>query len=333
MTPSWNSWRTTCPVPIHLHQARLHQPIDARVEAAQPGRQLLREHVQRALREVHRRAALVRLGVERAALARRSATRRRCARRARSARSRSRSIEIASSKSRACSPSIVTMSRPRKSVRPAQVLLAGVHGAAPPRPPAAAAPRRPPSSPCASGRPYLRMMIVVSTPGSSMSPEHLDHAADRPARRRRPPRDLDGHHRRRAARRASRPAGPRRRVRRRRSNGTTKPRPAVVHVEPADDASRCARSRILTMRPSGRSPSRKRSTRTTTRSPCIASFRCGAATKTSGSRRSRGALGRPRTPKPSGLRLQPADDEVHLVGQAVALAAHLDEQARRRRAP
>ena len=53
---------------IDLHQARLHQPIDVRVEAAQPGRQLRREHVHRALGEIHRRAALVGFAIERAAL-------------------------------------------------------------------------------------------------------------------------------------------------------------------------------------------------------------------------------------------------------------------------
>ena len=52
---------------IHLHQARLHQPIDVRIEAAQPGGQLRRKHVDGALGEVHRRAALVGLLVERAA--------------------------------------------------------------------------------------------------------------------------------------------------------------------------------------------------------------------------------------------------------------------------
>ena len=57
------------PVPVHLHQARLDQAIDARIQAAQPGRQFLREHVQRPVREVHRRAAVVRLVVEGAALA------------------------------------------------------------------------------------------------------------------------------------------------------------------------------------------------------------------------------------------------------------------------
>ncbi len=53
---------------IDFHQARLHQPIDVRIEAAQAGRQLRGEHVHGPLREVHRRAALVRLPVERPVL-------------------------------------------------------------------------------------------------------------------------------------------------------------------------------------------------------------------------------------------------------------------------
>ena len=51
-----------------LHQARLHQPIHVRLERAQSRRQLRRKHVDGPFREIDRRAALVRLGVERAAL-------------------------------------------------------------------------------------------------------------------------------------------------------------------------------------------------------------------------------------------------------------------------
>ena len=53
---------------IHLHQAGLHEPIDVRVEAAQPRRELRRKHVHGALWKVHGRAAIVRLDVERARL-------------------------------------------------------------------------------------------------------------------------------------------------------------------------------------------------------------------------------------------------------------------------
>ena len=55
--------------PVHLHEARLHEPVHARVEAAEARGELLREHVERALGEVHRGAALVGLGIECAALA------------------------------------------------------------------------------------------------------------------------------------------------------------------------------------------------------------------------------------------------------------------------
>ena len=36
-------------VPVDLHQARLHQPVDVRPQAAQAGRQLLGKHVHGAL--------------------------------------------------------------------------------------------------------------------------------------------------------------------------------------------------------------------------------------------------------------------------------------------
>ncbi len=54
--------------PVDLHHARLHQPIDVRPQAAEPGRELRGEHVHGALGEVHRRGARGGLAVERAAL-------------------------------------------------------------------------------------------------------------------------------------------------------------------------------------------------------------------------------------------------------------------------
>ena len=56
------------PVRDHLHQARLHQAIDVRIERAQPRCELGREHVDGALGKIHGRAALVRLEIERASL-------------------------------------------------------------------------------------------------------------------------------------------------------------------------------------------------------------------------------------------------------------------------
>ena len=50
------------------------------------------------------------------------------------------------------------------------------------------------SSPCASGIPYLRMMISVSTPGAFDVAQHFGDAADRGARGRRPARQLHRHH-------------------------------------------------------------------------------------------------------------------------------------------
>ena len=51
--------------PVHLHQTRLHEPIDVRTEAAQAGREPLRKHVNGALGKVDRRAALVGRLIER----------------------------------------------------------------------------------------------------------------------------------------------------------------------------------------------------------------------------------------------------------------------------
>ena len=52
---------------IDLHQARLDEPIDPRVQAADARRQLRRKHVNGALREIHRRRTLVAFQIERAA--------------------------------------------------------------------------------------------------------------------------------------------------------------------------------------------------------------------------------------------------------------------------
>ena len=82
------------------------------------------------------------------------------------------------------------------------------------------------------------------------------------------------------------------------------------------------------MRPSARPPSLMRSMRTTTRSPCIASFevrrrrcRCRRRRLERPLRRDEAVAGR--------VGLQPADDEVHLFGQAEALPADLNEIAGR----
>ena len=81
------------------------------------------------------------------------------------------------------------------------------------------------------------------------------------------------------------------------------------------------------MRPSTRPPSLTRSMRATTRSPCIASLRCGAANVDVAA-----ALERPfgHDEAVAGrMRLQTADVEVHLLGQAEALPANLDQVAGR----
>ena len=53
---------------VDLHQARLHEAIDAGLQAAEIRRQIGRQHVDRAFGEVHRRAPVERLVVEGAAL-------------------------------------------------------------------------------------------------------------------------------------------------------------------------------------------------------------------------------------------------------------------------
>ncbi len=53
---------------IDLHQARLHQPVDMRVQAAHPGREFVREHVHGPFGEVDRGAPFEAVEVERAAL-------------------------------------------------------------------------------------------------------------------------------------------------------------------------------------------------------------------------------------------------------------------------
>ena len=54
-------------VGVDFHQARLHEAIDARVEAADAGGELRRKHVNGALGKVHRRRALVAFLIERGA--------------------------------------------------------------------------------------------------------------------------------------------------------------------------------------------------------------------------------------------------------------------------
>jgi len=56
------------PLAVDLHQTGLDEPVDVRIEAAQPGRELRRKHVNGTLGKVHRCAALVGFAVERASV-------------------------------------------------------------------------------------------------------------------------------------------------------------------------------------------------------------------------------------------------------------------------
>ena len=252
------------PVAIDLHQARLHEPIDVRVQAAQPRRQLGREHVDGALGKVDRRAALVGLAVERAAFV-----------------DVVRDIRDVHAQPEVAVRQLLDRDR---VVEIARVLAIDGdrddgcesrfgHECRDPTPTRRGAPLRSPlrrsaRRECRS----LRMMISVSTPGASMSPSTS----------------------------ATRPMAPRVAVGQRVSSvGTISPGDAppswpggtkmsmsdapierhdvahavVVAIVAADDPGRCSRSRMRMMRPSTRPPSLMRSMRTTTRSPCIASLR------------------------------------------------------------
>ena len=170
---------------IHFHQARLHEPIDVRVQAAQTGGQLRREHVDRALREVHRRAALVGFLVERASL-----------------------LHVVRHVRDVHAKPVMAVRQPLdrdRVVEVARVLAVDRHR----RDRTEVGPSaevsfldRP-----AKARGLLDRLVGVRVGDAVLAnddlrvdaglvdpAEHFDHASDRPARRRRPPRDLDEHH-------------------------------------------------------------------------------------------------------------------------------------------
>ena len=175
----------------------------------------------------------------------------------------SRSIEIASSKSRACSPSIVTVGHVAE-VRAALRCRVSRTGRA--QPPSL---RRSTASRVRVGQAVLADDDRRVHTRRVDRPEHLRHAAERRPRRRRPPRDFGRDHL--AGRRAARVAFGHLHVHRQASierhhEARARGRP------PRSGRPRAAspRSRMRTMRPSARAPSRRCSTRTTTRSPCMA---------------------------------------------------------------
>ena len=75
------------PLAVDLHQAGLHEPIDVGVQAAETGREVRREHVDRAVRESTPTSRARRPPRRARRLPARSARRRRCGRRASSCRS------------------------------------------------------------------------------------------------------------------------------------------------------------------------------------------------------------------------------------------------------
>ena len=191
ITPSWNSALRTVPLRVQLQHDRLRQPVlalDQAADVAARARAAAWAPRGPGSRPTSRAGRPPGRGAARRA---RSARRRRCARASSQWPFGSRSRLIASSWSRAVSGSTVTVGQGRKSVRPRGPRRA---------PPAARAP--PPSSTSggnASGRPYLAITTLRSTPGSSRRPST---SSTRPAGLRvadRRPRDLGAHHLARAA--------------------------------------------------------------------------------------------------------------------------------------
>ena len=192
MTPSCSSYADDLAAAVHLHHAGLHQPIHARVEAAEARGQRGREHVHRPLGKVDRRGALVRLGVERRALGHVV-----------------RDVGDVDAQPEVAVPE--TLDRHRV-VEVARVLAVDRHGR--PRP-EVRAPGEVALPDLAAEPPRLgqrRIAVLVDDAvlaqddlgvhaGRVDRPEHLDHAAERAARGRGPARDLHDDHlaRRRAA--------------------------------------------------------------------------------------------------------------------------------------
>ncbi len=227
---------------IQVDDARLHEPVDSRVEAAQIRGQLRREHVHRAIGKVHRGAAFARIVVEGAAglhvvrhvgdvHAQRVAA-------PAAPRDRHRVVEI---------PGVVAVDGHRQGVAevrpPLAVLRAHVRAH-----PAGLGHRR---GAVGLGDPVPAQDDGGVHAGRIGLAHHVDDAADRPSRRGRPARDLDLHH---VARRGVRVPPLEAPSRDRASGGRTAPRargpPASVSTCPTSRAD--PRSTTRTMRPSRR---------------------------------------------------------------------------------
>ena len=210
---------------------------------------------------------------------------------------------------------MVTISQPRKSLRPAR--SAGPTAWSRPRAWATA------SGACASGMPCLRSTISVSTPGSSSRPSTSTTrpAAGPPGPGQRwistvtmSPSSADN-----VSARSTRTS-----VSSRASNGTTTaPRRASSRICPTTWALR--RSRISRIRPSLRPSARVRSTRATTWSPCMAPARALSGTKTSPACAVVGQHER----EAAGVTLQPSGDDVEAIGQGQSPAARPSPAPRR----
>ncbi len=311
------------PMPVHLHQARLDEPVDARIQAAQPGRQVLREHVQRAVREVHGRAALVGLGIQRAPLP--DVVRHVGDVHAKPEMAvleplnRDRVVEVAG---------MLSVDRddvePSEIGAPGEVLTAGVRRAGA----AARAGEAPRFDDCRlamsvgqavladdDGRVDARVVDVA---------QYLDDPSNRPASGARPPDDLDRHHlpglRAACVRRRHGDLGLEAAVERRDEPDSSRVdlepphEPPVRALEDLDDAALgpIAAAEALDARHHAVAVHRFLNVRGRDEH-----IRLAGATGAIGSHERVSA----------GVQLQPADDEIHLLGQAVPLAAHLHQQA------
>ena len=305
--------------PIDLHEARLHQPIDVRVQAAQAGRQLRREHVHGALGKVDRRAALVGLAIERAALlhvvrdvgdvhAEPEVA-------VRQLLDRDRIVEVAR---------VLAVDRHRRAGR-------GSRCGRGCRARDTASPSRTASATASGGVRVGNAVLADDDLGVDARrvdvAEHFGDAADGAARRGRPARELDDDHlaRRRAAFLAGRHEDVHQHAPIERHDVAhavlvavvAADDPRVAALEDADDAPFDAAAFLDPLDARDDAVAVHRLVQVRSRDVDVAA----AVERPLGDDEAVAA----------GMRLQPADVQVHLFGQAEALAANLDEIAGRRR--
>ena len=279
------------------HVGHHHQPVDPRVERAQPVRQLLRQHRDHAPREVHRGRAVLRLGIE---------SRRRPSRSGRRRRSRRSGAMPLAAADRLAIDRVVEVARvlavDRDQRHVAQVdAAAQSRGCTRVRQRFGQFEQQPPENSC--GTANLRTAISISMPGSSTRAEHLDDAADRLHIALRLLDDLDHDHLAGLRPPAWPPGGTRMSCWMRWSSGTTIVTPRSLSRRPTSLLVR--RSMTSTISPSGRPRRSVPPTRASTRSPCSTLL-----ISCSGRKRSCPPSSRIRKPKPSRWPCTWPDDQI-----------------------